>query len=128
MLNHIVDVMGDRMHREDGYTEQDERTFTKVAELAKSPVTTVVVTADDTDAEAKQMFQAIVRAELRNWVPNASQRLLYRAGRVVGVIMPNPANMQPDCGPNRSDHALVHDWIQGLYVDRCSSCHRLYDA
>lgn len=127
MLNHIVDVVGDRMHHEDGYTEQDSRTLGKLDKLAKAPATAVVVLADDVDAEARQMFQAIVRAELRHWVPGASQRLLYRAGRVVGIEQPNPAKGQSDCGADRADHSLINDWVSGLYLHRCSSCFRLFE-
>jgi hypothetical protein len=127
MLNHIVDVVGDRMHHEDGYTEQDGRTLSKLDKLAKTPATAVVVLADDVDAEARQMFQAIVRAELRHWVPGASQRLLYRAGRVVGIEQPNPAKGRRDCGADRTDHALISDWVAGLYLHRCSSCFRLFE-
>lgn len=126
MLNHVVDVIGDRMRHEDGYTEQDERTVTKLDKLAKSPTTSIVILADDVDAEARQMFQAIVQAELRAWVPGASQRLLYRAGRIVGIEQPNPAKGQPDCGPNVADHALINDWVAGLYLHRCSNCFRLF--
>jgi hypothetical protein len=126
MLNHVVDVIGDRMRHEDGYTEQDERTVTKLERLAKSPTTSIVILADDVDAEARQMFQAIVQAELRAWVPGASQRLLYRAGRIVGIEQPNPAKGQPDCGPDVADHALINDWVAGLYLHRCSNCFRLF--
>jgi hypothetical protein len=126
MLNHVVDVIGDRMRHEDGYTEQDERTVTKLDKLAKSPTTSIVILADDVDAEARQMFQAIVQAELRAWVPGASQRLLYRAGRIVGIEQPNPAKGQPDCGPDVADHALINDWVAGLYLHRCSNCFRLF--
>lgn len=126
MLNHVVDVIGDRMRHEDGYTEQDERTVTKLDKLAKSPTTSIVILANDVDAEARQMFQAIVQAELRAWVPGASQRLLYRAGRIVGIEQPNPAKGQPDCGPDVADHALINDWVAGLYLHRCSNCFRLF--
>ena len=128
MLNHVVDVIGDRMHHEDGYTEQDEATVKKLDELAKSPCTAVVILGDEVDAEARQMFQAIVQAELRHWVPGASQRLLYRAGRALGIGQPNPAQGRPDCGPDRADHALISDWVAGLYLLRCSSCFRLYEG
>lgn len=127
MLNHVVDVIGDRMRHEDGYTEQDEQTVTKLDKLAKSPTTSVVVLADDVDAEARQMFRAIVQAELRAWVPGASQRLLYRAGRIVGIQQPNPAKGQPDCGPDVANHALFSDWVAGLYLHRCSDCFRLFE-
>lgn len=126
MLNHVVDVIGDRMRHEDGYTEQDERTVTKLDKLAKSPTTSIVILADDVDAEARQVFQAIVQAELRAWVPGASQRLLYRAGRIVGIEQPNPAKGQPDCGPDVANHALISDWVAGLYLHRCSNCFRLF--
>lgn len=126
MLNHVVDVIGDRMRHEDGYTEQDERTVTKLDKLAKSPTTSIVILADDVDAEARQVFQAIVQAELRAWVPGASQRLLYRAGRIVGIEQPNPAKGQPDCGSDVADHALINDWVAGLYLHRCSTCFRLF--
>lgn len=128
MMNHVVDVIGDRMRHEDGYTEQDERTVTKLDRLAKSPTTSIVVLADDVDAEARQMFQAIVRAELAHWVPDASQRLLYRAGRIVGIEQPNPAKGQRDCGAERADHALISDWVAGLYLHRCSNCFRVFTA
>lgn len=127
MMKHVVDVVGDRMHHEDGYTDQDRRTLDKLDRLSKSPATAVVVLADDVDAEARQMFQAIVRAELRHWVPGASQRLLYRAGRIVGIQQPNPAHAQADCGADRADHALISDWVAGLYLHRCSSCFRLFE-
>lgn len=127
MLRHIVDVVGDRMHHEDGYTEQDRLTFMKVQDMSTAPATVVVVTGEEIDSEARQMFQAIVRAELAHWVPGASQRLLYRAGRIVGVDQPNPAKGEADCGPDRADHALISDWVAGLYLMRCSSCFRLYD-
>lgn len=127
MLNHVVDVIGDRMRHEDGYTEQDEQTVTKLDKLAKSPTTSVVVLADDVDAEARQMFRAIVQAELRAWVPGASQRLLYRAGRIVGIQQPNPAKAQRDCGDDYANHALISDWVAGLYLHRCSDCFRLFE-
>lgn len=127
MLNHVVDVIGDRMRHEDGYTEQDRVTFMKVQDMSNAPVSTVVVTGEEIDAEARQMFQAIVQAELRAWVPGASQRLLYRAGRIVGIQQPNPAKAQRDCGDDYANHALISDWVAGLYLHRCSDCFRLFE-
>lgn len=74
----------------------------------------------------QQMLKHIVRAELAHWVPGASQRLLYRAGRIVGIEQPNPANGQPDCGDDPEHHALISDWVAGLYLHRCSNCFRLF--
>lgn len=82
---------------------------------------------DDPDADVVQMFQAIVRAELRAWVPGASQRLLYRAGRIAGIRQPNPAKGQRDCGDDPGHHALISDWTAGMYLHRCSDCFRLFD-
>lgn len=128
MLNHVVDVIRDQMlYEPDEYTEQNEQTVAKLDKLAKSPTTSIVVLADDVDADARQMFQAIVRAELRAWVPGASQRLLYRAGRIVGIPQPNPEWAWPDCGPERADHTLINDWVAGVYLHRCSGCFRLFE-
>lgn len=127
MLDHVIDVIGDRMHHGDGYTMQDEATVAKLDKLAKAPATAVVVTGEEFDSGAHQMFQAIVKAELANWVPDASQRLLYRAGRIVGIEQNDPSQAgSRDCGPERIQHTLISDWVAGLYLSRCVNCFRLY--
>jgi hypothetical protein len=60
-------------------------------------------------------------------VPNTSQRLLHRAGRIVGIHQPNPSLGFTDCGPDAGDHALISDWVAGLYLHRCSDCFRLFE-
>lgn len=129
MLAHVVEVMGDRMHHEDGYTEQDEATMTKLEELSKAgPALTATSGPQDYRAELG-MFMRVLDAELDNWVPDASQRLLFRARRVLGADgIPDPAYGRSDCGPERGDHALFTDWIGDRYVHRCASCFRLYRA
>lgn len=129
MLHHVVDVICDKMHMEkDEYTEEDRETVRKLNETSEKTTTTLLITGDDvSQGEAYDMFAKIVDAELRNWVPGASQRLLYRAGAVLGIAQPNPQYGTADCGPATSDHALIATWVVGRYVYRCSSCFRLFD-
>jgi hypothetical protein len=127
-LDHMTDVMGDRLCSESGYTEQDEATMTKLKELAKAGAA-VTVTSEQQDYRAELgLFLQIVQAELDHWVPNASQRLLFRAGAALGVKQPDPARVRADCGSGRADHATVPDWVSTLYVHRCINCARLFRA
>lgn len=85
--------------------------------------------ADTCEDDVREMFTKIVRAELDNWVPGASQRLLFRAGATVGLDQPDPRDAAGrDCGPDRGDHATFPDWVAGVYVHRCATCFRLYAA
>lgn len=129
MLVHVVDVIGDRMGSEDGYTEQDEATMVKLKALSKmGPAVTVA--GDDLDEDArKSLFTEVVNAELDNWIPNASQRLLFRAGAALGQHHPGakPTDAE-DCGPSRAQHALILGWLASVYVHQCATCLRLYRA
>lgn len=133
MLHHIVkDVMADRLAYDAEYTEKDRQVVDKLGELADAAATGTVLAVtgrdltDDrgTNAEARKLFHKILNAELDHWVPNASQRLLHRAGAVLGVPQPKPR--RDDCGPTEFDHALIHDWVGSAYLLRCSTCLRLY--
>lgn len=74
--------------------------------------------------DPKAVMHDIIQAELANWVPGASQRLIHRAGSALDHPMPEPqAN---DCGAEPGWHALVADWAAGIYVMRCVTCARLY--
>ncbi len=127
MLAHVVDVVGDQMLNEDGYTDQDRKTMAKLEALAQAGASLTVDGSKVERNEAAQTFVDIVRAELDNWVPDASQRLLYRAGAALGISQPDPGNArQPDCGPHVGDHAIISDWIAGLYVQRCVNCFRIF--
>lgn len=126
MLKHVADVIGDRMHSEDGYSDRDYATMGKLNALTESPTSSLVITGDGADSDGQQLFQTIMRAELAHWVPNASQRLLYRAGRLLGVQQPNPATGRPECGEHA--HALNSEWIVGIYVRRCVHCFRLLEG
>jgi hypothetical protein len=89
--------------------------------------------ADPTDNHAgyREMMGRIVRAEMANWVPGASQRLLNRVGHHFGFLPSGPLPFGydwDDCGPDRAAHALIPDWVADVYVHRCATCHRLYPA
>lgn len=130
MLAHVVDVMSDRMRGEDGYIDTDWATMTKLEKLATGGPA-VTITGEDRDHAAElAMFEQIVKAEMDNWVPGASQRLIFRASRALSVgHYPDPAfATRTDCGPERGSHALVANWTGSLYVYRCASCHRLFRA
>lgn len=128
MMNHVVDVIGDRMHHEDGYTEQDHATVVKLDQLAKGTAagTQVVVDAVPYDAEAMKLLAEIVEAELRHWVAdrNASARLIYRAATMMGftAVMPKA----DDHGPNPGNHALFPNWVGGIFVQQCATCARVF--
>lgn len=86
----------------------------------------VVTGVELDDKAAREMFLRILGAELDNWVPDASQRLLYRAGRALGIHHPVMPTDNPDCGAEPGWHALTSDWVAGVFVRRCVTCSRLY--
>ena len=124
MMNHVVDVIGDRMHHEDGYTPQDTATVAKLDQLAKTPSAVVLTGDEQTEAQARQMLRDVVALELKHWVPGASQRLIYRAANAMGIKQPYPT--ADDHGPNPADHPLVRDWVAGWPLMRCATCCRLF--
>lgn len=129
-LDHVVDVVSDRMRCNDGYTPADEVRMSKVELLAtsvgKTSGSAVVATgADCDDAEARSALHDIVALELAHWVPGASQRLIWRAARMLDLpTFPKPE--RDDCGPAAGDHALTADWVAGHFVLHCATCHRLF--
>ena len=128
LLTHVVDVMNERIAVEGGYADGDRDTMTKLEELSTAGAA-VPVTSEQQDYRAELgLFLQIVQAELDHWVPNASQRLLFRAGAALGVKQPDPARVRADCGAARADHATVPDWVSTLYVHRCINCARLFRA
>lgn len=130
MLDHVVEVINDRMCEADGYNDDDRATMAKLEELAKAgPALTVTGEQRDHPTELS-LFEQIVTAELNNWVPGASQRLIFRASRALNVgHYPDPAlAARTDCGPERGAHALAANWAGSLYVYRCATCFRLYRA
>ena len=75
-----------------------------------------------------ELFTRVVDAELNAWVPDASQRLLHRAGARLGFTRPDPATTLPDCGPYVSNHATVPNWVGHVYVLDCVNCARIFRA
>lgn len=86
-----------------------------------------LVTGDEMGhPDAVAMFRQIVEAELDHWCPNASQRLIHRAGHALGVRHPVMLSDAPDCGAEPGWHALFGDWVAGLFVRRCATCCRIF--
>lgn len=128
-MKHIQEVMSDRMSDGNDYTEDDRRSLAKLETLADSDVRIVSVIASKAalprDTETLHL-QDIVRAELTHWVPNSSQRLIRRAAVMLDLpVMPVPA--AEDHGDDRSAHALIPDWVGGLYLMRCATCNHLFE-
>lgn len=126
MLVHAVEVARDAMLVHSGYTQEDWDTLDKLKELEGPSL--VVTGKDVTDTEARQMLRGIVEAEMRNWVPGASQRLIARASRALGLgnLLVGDEPRQADHGPDIASHVIVADWIAGLYLRRCVTCLRLF--
>ena len=128
MLAHVVSEMNEHVMYDGDFTDKDRATMAKLEELSKAGAA-VTVTSEQQDYRAELgLFLQIVQAELDHWVPNASQRLLFRAGAALGVKQPDPARVRADCGAARADHATVPDWVSTLYVHRCINCAHLFRA
>lgn len=126
MLDHTVSTMRDKMLCEDGYTLGDHAVVAKVEEVSQAPAALVLTGGELNRAEERELFRRIVNAELDNWVPNASQRLIFRAGRALGVGGSWPRQASEDCGDNPGDHSLFSNWVAGIFVRHCATCHRLF--
>ena len=127
MLKHTAEVMGDRIHSEGGYTQGDSDVVDGIDHMGHADTSVVVLTGEEcAEDEAKTLLRQVVEAELRHWVPGASQRLIYRAANALGFKQPYPLN--EDCGPEPGQHSLVGDYIAGLRVMRCASCLRAFAA
>ena len=126
MLAHIVDVIGDRLLAEDGYTDQDRATVDKLEALSKQEGSSPVLTGD-VDYDRRDVFRAVLEAELDNWVPGASQRLLYRVGFALGFWQLDPSRaLSDDCGDKMLDHLLKGEVVADLPLNRCTECLRLF--
>jgi len=133
MLRHVVDEVKQRMSVYDGYTESDEEALTKLSRVAEGSVVIVLPPAAEIGGTFLDTFdrdktlvlmQQVIRRELDNWVPSASQRLLYRAGLALGQFVPRP--LHPEC-PD-TDHATIMTSAAGIPVDRCVVCGRIWEV
>jgi hypothetical protein len=130
MLAHIGEVMGDRV-AEDEYTDEDREVVNRIDGIGRKMegggTGALVITGEDiSHMDAALVFAAVVQAELNHWIPNASQRLIHRAGHALGVRHPVMLSDNKDCGSEPGWHALIADWVAGIYVRRCVTCCRLY--
>ena len=73
--------------------------------------------------DVKEVLHAVVAAELRAWVPGASQRLIRRAADRMGIETNIGRKDVTECAPGQ--HCLTYDWIAGFFVLRCSTCDHL---
>lgn len=128
LIERAHDVMDDHMSSEpDEYTDADTRAVLHLDVMAKAETSQLVVTgAELNHIDARRLMRQIIEAEMAHWVPNASQRLLWRASWALGVPLNHAAPVAPDCGAEPGWHALVGDWVAGLFVRHCVTCHRLF--
>lgn len=129
MMSHTAEVMHDRMCSEpDQWGPECSRAVDHIDDMGKSSTPMLVLTGEELDRNAaNHLFHDVVKAELRNWVPDASQRLLSRAAAALGSYPGYPLiTEQTDCGAEPHWHALVADWAAGIFVRRCITCARLY--
>lgn len=105
------------------YSRDDRESAKKLGKLRQGLLVTGI---EQSAAEAAELLKAVVQAELDHWVPDASQRLINRAATVLadGPIL-DPV-LAPDHGNNPGDHALIQDWVCGIFVLRCCTCARLF--
>lgn len=124
MADHASEIMQDFcLERGSGYTRDNYDSAKKLGKLRQG----LLVTGDEQSAaEAAELLKSVVQAELDHWVPDASQRLINRAATVLadGPIL-DPV-LASDHGNNPGDHALIQDWVCGIFVLRCCTCARLF--
>ena len=126
MLRHTAEVMQDRAADDGNYTENDINVADRIERMGQGRQS-LLITGDELDQQdALVLYRNIVHAELDAWVPDASQRLLQRVGHALGVRHPLLTTGRADCGAEPGWHALVADWVCGIYVYRCVTCGRLY--
>lgn len=127
MLRHIDEVMSDRLD-DVSYSDEDQTVVDRIGHMGQEPGSCLVLTGADLDArETDALMRKVIRAEVENWVADASQRLIHRAMLALeyhpgGYILTD----QPDCGAEFSWHALVRFWLVGDTYMRCVTCGHLY--
>ena len=128
MLDHMQDTMCDRIAcNSDEYEPEDSNTVEKIARMSLAKTGQLVITGELLDDAARQaLFRQVVEAELDAWVPNASQRLLYRAARALDRFGREPREL--DHGDEPGMHALFRNYVGQVWVMQCSTCDRLFRA
>jgi len=127
MLDHVQDTMRDRVCEENGYTDEDTATVNKIHAMSKAETGQLVITGELLDGAAQMaLYRQVVEAELDTWVPNASQRLLYRAARALDLY--GREQLESDHGDKPGMHALFRSYVGQVWVMQCSTCNRLFRA
>lgn len=80
-------------------------------------------TEDDTKA-CEDALYAVVAAELNNWVPGASQRLIRRAADSLRLVAGIGYEDVEECPDDR--HCRIYDWVAGHFVLRCIICDNMF--
>ncbi len=127
MLKHMASTLQDAIlssgtEWEDG----DQRAVNHVKNIGELDTSALVITGEPLHpSDAYVILGRIVDAEMANWVPEASQRLILRASNALGFDRKRPMRSE-ECGPERGDHALINDWVGRRFLLCCVTCHRLY--
>lgn len=113
------------LDRPNEYGNCDDMSVKKLRRLGDHSgimVTGCKITGD----QGRTLLKEVVRGELDHWVPDASQRLIGRASLVLGLDVLLDPQIEKDHGPRPQDHALIGDWVCGIYVMRCATCAHLF--
>lgn len=123
MADHASEMLQDACLEQSSYTRDNYDSAKKLGDLSQGLLVTGI---EQTQAEAEALLKQVVQAELDHWAPNASQRLINRAAMILadGPIL-DPV-LASDHGNNPGDHALIQDWVCGIFVLRCCTCARLF--
>lgn len=118
----LSDALEDRAYAKDN----PDMSADKLEALGRLGHGFVLTGAELPTADAEKLLREVVRTEIEHWVPNSSQRLIDRASRALGYEPLIDPMITPDHGPLPQDHALIMDWVLGLYVGRCVTCGHMF--
>jgi hypothetical protein len=105
------------------HTPEDRESARRLGKLGRG----LLVTGDPfTVDEGVTLLKEVVTSELDHWIPGASQRLINRASLILVGSPILGAATEADHGPNPADHALLQDWVAGIFVLRCVTCAHLF--
>lgn len=105
------------------HTPEDRESARRLGKMRRG----LLVTGDPfTVDEGVALLKEVVTSELDHWVPGSSQRLINRASLVLVGSPILAAATETDHGPGPADHALLQDWVAGIFVLRCVTCAHLF--
>lgn len=107
----------------DQYDVDDRESARRLGKMRRG----LLVTGDPfTVDEGVALLKEVVTSELDHWIPGASQRLINRASLVLVGSPILGAATEADHGSGPADHALLQDWVAGIFVLRCVTCSHLF--